>query len=297
MEMTKQETSDVSPAGGPGPGQRRSAQRQIGVFLSVVAALTTASTSIGVVMDVDVSRIETAPPLAQAVMFGQAFIPLIAALVARASAPHGTARGWGVRRPTWRRLAVGAAFGGGFVALSAAIAWASGAAGIANDAVGPALLLALPLTLPYVVLALGEDIGWRGLLVNRLSEVAGPRTVIGVSGLAWGLFHWPLMIWLGGTPDDTSTIFTVASYTAGTVAFGAVLASMQLRWGLWPGVVAHAAANALLYHAVAPLTEERTRSGYLAGETGCIATAVLIVLAVLWCRRLPLSTTGATARP
>jgi membrane protease YdiL (CAAX protease family) len=296
METTEQETVDVSPAAALGPAQRSSARRQIGVFLSVVTALTAVTTSIGMSMDVDVSRIEESPPLAQAVMFGQAFIPLIAAAAARSSAPHDTARGWGVRRTTWRRVLVGAVFGAGFVALAAVVAWMSGAAGIDGDAVGPALLLALPLTLLYVVLALGEDIGWRGLLVARLSEITGPRTVVLISGLAWGLFHWPLMIWLGGTPDDTATIFTLASYTVGTVAFGAVLASMQLRWGLWPGVVAHAAANAVLYHAVTPLTEERAWSGYLAGETGFIATAVLIVLAVLWCRRLPLPTGGPTRR-
>ena len=171
METTEQETVDVSPAAALGPAQRSSARRQIGVFLSVVTALTAVTTSIGMSMDVDVSRIEESPPLAQAVMFGQAFIPLIAAAAARSSAPHDTARGWGVRRTTWRRVLVGAVFGAGFVALAAVVAWMSGAAGIDGDAVGPALLLALPLTLLYVVLALGEDIGWRGLLVARLSEI------------------------------------------------------------------------------------------------------------------------------
>ena len=296
METTEQEKA-TSPLAGPRPEQRSSARRQIGVFLTVVTALTAVTTSIGVSMDVDVSRIEEAPPVAQAVMFGQAFIPLIAAATARWSAPRDTPRGWGVRRTTWRRLLAGAVFGAGFVGLAAVIAWMTGAAGIDGDAVGPALLLALPLTVPYVVLALGEDIGWRGLLVTRLSEIAGPRTVVVVSGLAWGLFHWPLMIWLGGTPDDTSTVFSLASFAVGTVAYGAVLASMQLRWGLWPGVVAHAAANAVLYHAVTPVTEERAWSGYLAGETGFIATAVLVVLAVLWCRRLPIPAGGTTRHP
>jgi membrane protease YdiL (CAAX protease family) len=47
---------------------------------------------------------------------------------------------------------------------------------------------------------------------------------------------------LGGAPEGVPGA-AVVLFTVGTMAFGAVLASVQARWGIWPGVVAHAAFN------------------------------------------------------
>ena len=84
-------------------------------------------------------------------------------------------------------------------------------------------------------------------VVQRLATVCGPRTVVLVSGIPWALFHWGLVLFLGGTPAGVPTWWALLCFTVGTVALGAVLASMQLRWGIWPGVVAHAAVGALSF--------------------------------------------------
>ena len=88
-------TAAQAPTGRPGA--------EVAVFLGVVAACLTATTATGVAMGVDVSRIDEAPPLGQAVMFGEALIPLVAAVVARL-ATGGSLRhpGWGARRTSWR---------------------------------------------------------------------------------------------------------------------------------------------------------------------------------------------------
>jgi membrane protease YdiL (CAAX protease family) len=144
------------------------------------------------------------------------------------------------------------------------------------------------LVLPYVLLAIGEDVGWRGLLVTRLAEVAGPRTVVLVGGLIWSAFHWPLILVLGGTPTGVSEWWAVLWFTVGTTALGAVLAAMQLHWGLWPGVLAHAVVNAALYHVVEPLTEDTGRASWFATETGMVHGLVLVVAAAVFLRFFPL---------
>lgn len=282
----------------PDPVRREDARREVVVFLTVTFALLALSTTVGVVEDVDVSRIDEATPLGQLAMFGQAFLPLVGVVVARLTTPRPRRTGWGFRRTSWRSL--GIAWGTGLVAavVPAVICLGVGVLRLAGGDVPPVVPLGLTvLVVPYLLLAIGEDVGWRGLLVTRLAQLGGPRSVVVVSGLAWGMFHWPLLIWLGGTPDDVPTWFGLLSFTVGTTALGAVLANMQLRWGLWPVVVAHATVNAAMYHVVAELTEERAHAGWLSGEVGIVSGVVLTAVALVWWRAAPLTLTrtGGTA--
>ena len=270
------------------PADRRSTYREIGVFLGTTALLTGASTSVALVEGVDVRHIEDATALGQSAMYLQAFFPLLAALVACSTVGGGLrGAGWGFRRTSWATLGGAWALGAGSVLAGAAIVFGLDLADVGeldpSVLLGPTVLVA-----PYLLLALAEDLGWRGLLVPRLAEVAGPRTVVLVGGLAWSAFHWPLMLFLGGTPDGASSWYAVAMFTVGIVALGAVLASMQLRWGIWPGVVLHAAVNATMYHLIDPLTVETDHSGWFISETGLVAAAVNVVVAVVWLRRFPL---------
>ncbi len=279
---TTSTTGDPAPSGDP--------RTEIAVFLGTVAALLTVSTAVAVAEGVDASRIGEASPLGQAVMYGQATFPLLGALVAR-KVVGGRLRGagFGFRRASARSLAQAWLYGLATVLGGAGLVWATGLAGFAGGALGPGVLLGLTvLVLPYAVLALAEDVGWRGLLVTRLARVAGPRTVVAVSGLAWAVFHWPLMILLGGAPDGVPVWFGVLTFTAGATALGAVLASMQLRWGIWPGVVAHAVTNAAMYHVVAPLTVDRRLTGWFASETGLVGVLVGVVGVAVWWRFHPL---------
>ncbi|GAA2719078.1 CPBP family intramembrane glutamic endopeptidase [Cellulomonas aerilata] len=277
-------------AGPPRRGDRPAARTEIAVFLGTVAVLVTGTTAIGLAEGVDVSRIDEAGALGQAAMYGQAAVPGIAALVAR-RVTRGRSRGAGLgfRRPPLRALGRAWLYAVATVLGAAGLVWATGLAGFASGALGPQVLLGLTvLVVPYLLLALAEDVGWRGLLVTRLAEIAGPRTVVLVGGLAWSAFHWPLMLVLGGAPDGVPIWFGILTFTAGGTLLGAVLASMQLRWGIWPGVLAHAVVNATAYHVVAPLTQERPLTGWFASETGLMAVLAGVVGVVVWWRLHPL---------
>ena len=277
---------------------RSAATREVAVFLGTTFSLLALSTSVGLAEGVDVRHIEDASALGQLSMYGQALFPTIGTLVARATTPRRERVPLGFRRPPARTLAIAWAVGLLPTVLAGIVVWSLGLAGFDASALGLVTVLGCSLLgLPYVLLALGEDLGWRGLMTTRLAEVAGPRTVVLLTGLAWGMFHWPLMLFLGGVPDSTPLWFALTSFTIGTGALGAVLASMQLRWGIWPGLVVHAMVNAGLYHVVGPLTTDTEHSGWFAGEVGLMQNLALVALAVGWWRFAPLRRTpdGRTA--
>ncbi|NYJ05654.1 CPBP family intramembrane glutamic endopeptidase [Petropleomorpha daqingensis] len=284
-------TTSVMPAPAPAQTRRSSPWTEIGVFLGVVVALSATTTTIALTQHADVRHVDSAPPGAQAALYGQALIPLLAAVVARL-VTTGTLRrnGWGFRRTSWRSLGTAWAWSLGTTLAAGAIVWVTGAGGFRTAGLDVMVPLGLTvLALPYVLLAIGEDVGWRGLLVTRLAEVAGPRTVVLTSGLVWSAFHWPLILLLGGTPTGVATWWALLWFTVGTTAYGAVLASMQLRWGLWPGVLAHAVGNAVMYHVLEPLTADTGRTNWFATETGLVYGAVMLVSATVFLRFFPLA--------
>ena len=284
-------TASLLPAPAQVPTRRCSPWTEIGVFLGVVVALTATTTTIALTQHADVRTVDSAPPGAQAALYGQALIPVVAAVLARLVSA-GTLRrpGWGLRRTSWRSLGIAWVWSLGTTVGAGAIVWATGAGGFRTaglDAMVPLGLTAL--VLPYVLLAIGEDVGWRGLLVTRLAEVAGPRTVVLASGLIWSAFHWPLILLLGGTPTGVDTWWALTWFTVGTTSLGAVLASMQLRWGLWPGVLAHAVGNAALYHVLEPLTADTGRTNWFATETGLVYGLMTLLGAAVFLRFFPLA--------
>jgi membrane protease YdiL (CAAX protease family) len=268
-------TTTISPATTPALTARREAVR----FVVLQALLALATTAVAFAEGVDVRRIEEASALGQAAAYGTALTPLVAALVARWSTTRGL-RGWGVRRTSWRTLLLAWAVGVGPVLAAYAAVWATGA-GRFDGAAVDGVLAATVLVLPYVLLALAEDLGWRVLLVTRLAQIARPRTVYLVSGVAWSMSHLWLLLFLGGTPEGVPPLYAVSMFTVATTALGSILAAMQLRWGIWPGVVAHAAVNAVLYHFAEPATAATgPATDWIATETG-LAYAVAMVLAAL----------------
>ena len=261
------------------PSPARIARREAIRFVVVQAVLGAAGTAVAVAEGVNVSRIEEASPLGQTVAYGLAFTPLIAAFVARLTTTR-TVRGWGFRRVGWRPMLLAWTVGLVPVLAAYAVVWATGAGRFVGDPTS-ALLAATVLVAPYVLLALVEDIGWRGLLVTRLAQIARPRTVYLVSGVLWSLSHLGLILFVGGAPEGVPPLYAAAMFTVATTALGSILAAMQLRWGLWPGIVAHAAVNAILYHFADPATEQTgPLTGWIATESG-LAYAVAMVLAAI----------------
>lgn len=106
-----------------------------------------------------------------------------------------------------------------------------------------ALGLLLVTSVPALVMAFGEELGWRGYLLPRLLPM-GVWPALVVSGVIWGLWHSPqlfLQYLHGGFDAAQVGLFLVFCVVAGVIIGWFRLASGSV----WPAVIAHGANNAL----------------------------------------------------
>jgi membrane protease YdiL (CAAX protease family) len=201
------------------------------------------------------------------------FAPAIGALLARFFGPG--VIWWG--RPSWwmvvALLPIVAVLGA--YLLGAGAGWYTVDGGILRSALtGSAISI-----LTAAVLAVGEEIGWRGFLWPLLRTRYSFLWSSLIIGVVWWLYHVPFILtgWygsLGGLPAFTAGI-------AGFTLFAGVLTDRSRS--LWPSVIAHSAWNGLVatsFAATVGGVEVPAFSGNdtLLGEFGWIAAGTALVV-------------------
>ena len=89
--------------------------------------------------------------------------------------------------------------------------------------IGQGLLAGLTLN---ALAALGEELGWRGLLLSELRALGFWR-VSAVTGLAWGIWHAPIVLQGHNFPE--SPVLGVAVMTAATLALAPIYTYLTVR--------------------------------------------------------------------
>jgi membrane protease YdiL (CAAX protease family) len=156
-----------------------------------------------------------------------------------------------------------------------------------NGAYLTRILPLLPLALLQgIVLTLGEEIGWRGLLVPALYRAGGFGWAGLASGLIWGLWHVPLIV-VGGYDAGTPVWFGVPCFMVSVTAMGAMLAWVRLRSGsVWPSVAFHAVHNLAIQGVFDGSTIDTGPTKWLTTEFGIGLTVLTVVIgAYFWRRR------------
>ena len=137
---------------------------------------------------------------------------------------------------------------------------------------------------PFVngLFGFGEELGWRGYLLPKLMPLGKPRAYL-LLGIAWGLWHLPLLL-LGFTYPGRHPLAAVLAFVALTTALGIYLNELTLRHrsSILAGWV-HGVFNsqklgvwAVLFPDVNPL---------LGGYAGIIGIAVWLALGLWQMRR------------
>jgi membrane protease YdiL (CAAX protease family) len=102
-----------------------------------------------------------------------------------------------------------------------------------------------------LIIAFGEEYGWRGYLQNELVHLGRIRGV-GLLGIIWGVWHWPV-IWMGhnypGQPVLGSLLMT--AYTV-VLAYFLAYAVFKSK-GVWTAAYLHALNNQALAFCLAML--------------------------------------------
>lgn len=130
------------------------------------------------------------------------------------------------------------------------------------------------------VLALGEEIGWRGLLVPELSRFTSfTRTSI-ISGGIWALWHFPVILFFG-YHSKAPIWYGLACASAAMILVSFPYAWLRLVSGsVWTVALFHGAHNVLFQEVFHPLTADTGITEYAVGEFG--ALVILPVAFLVW---------------
>ncbi|MFT5142495.1 MAG: membrane protease YdiL (CAAX protease family) [Rhodothermales bacterium] len=144
-------------------------------------------------------------------------------------------------------------------------------------------------TVSFVLLlpsVLGEELGWRGLLVPELSKLMPFTGVALVSGLLWAVWHWPLMFMGLYGVEGTPFFYQLACFSLGIMSMSVIMTYVRLKTdSLWPAVVFHMSHNVFLQKFFGPMTSAKANSAWFLDEFGAAVPAVLVALAFFYWRK------------
>jgi uncharacterized protein len=219
---------------------RRRARRGVLLFVGLVAVLDVLLMTV-TVMTGDARWIF-------ALMWSVAAASVICRLALREGFRDVSFRFGGLR--TLAFVVAGFAFPIVFGAVVYGIAWISGLATYVSPQGGFLLMLLSAVTVGAAInmlLAAGEEIGWRGYLLTRMIDAGIPRPVL-VGGVIWALWHVPGIVagvYLAGS--GSSRLLTVMLFICYITAFAFVFARFRLATGsIWPAIVLHGAWNSII---------------------------------------------------
>jgi len=187
--------------------------------------------------------------------------------------------GWRNRKATlaavWAPLLVGG--------VVYALLWGTGLAPYTGRfpllIIGGILAIMVPLLMP---ISLGEELAWRGYLLDRLVETGCRRPVLTL-GLIWAVWHLPLM--LSGQYCESSHIgVTTVLFVGMILGFNSVICRLRLLSGnVWVPVLMHSVHNAVFQYALQPVTVKNQWHTFLGGECGALTVLVYGLLAwLMW---------------
>ena len=285
--------------------------KRLAVFLGVTFGLSWTTWAIaGVITGAVTQGVSASLPMV-AIVAVSMFFPLVGAFAANASAPMEQRIDLGLRprikgngrlyASAWLLPAVLTFIGGTLFFLvfpqlfdgdATQLRSALEASGVPADQLGLVVmgqLLAAVTVGPLIntIPSLGEEVGWRGMLLPLLCERMSERRAATVSGIIWGLWHAPIIA-MGHNFGMSYPGFPVTGILTMVVActsIGCLLSWLRLRSGsVWPCAVAHGAINAITNAGVLFSTAGATLYGPSA--LGLVAGIPTMLLAVYCWRQL-----------
>lgn len=262
----------------------------IGIFI----ALTVVLYPIGFWL---IFRLSSATPL----MLSVGAATILTCLITRTSL-----RGLGWHWGSWRFHGLSYFLPLGYVAVAYGLIWASGVGGwydtafvleqkesynlgAWSNAAVIAFQFLMTATVSFVLLlpsVLGEELGWRGLLVPQLSKLMPFTGVALVSGLLWAVWHWPLMFMGLYGNEATPVVYQLVCFTLCIMSMSVIMTYIRLKTdSLWPAVIFHMSHNVFLQKFFGSMTAVKANSAWFVDEFGAVVPAVLLVLAVFFWKK------------
>lgn len=184
---------------------------------------------------------------------------------------------------TWIAIRGSSAFGTFAQHIVAISGFAHGPRLAAGLVIALMATLGLPLSLAT---ALGEEIGWRGFLLPRLTSQFGFTFGCLISGGIWAVWHYPGLLWADYNAG-TNPAYALTCFSLMIMGTAFIMGWLRLKSGsLWPCAILHASHNLLIQGIFDRLTAPIGRALYITTEfgVGMVLTTAGVAL-YLWLRR------------
>ncbi len=134
--------------------------------------------------------------------------------------------------------------------------------------------------------ALGEEIGWRGVLVPELAKQMSFTKLSLLSGIIWAAWHTPLLLFADYNAG-TNRAYALACFTVMVVSQSFIYAWLRLKSrSLWPAALLHASHNLFVQAILDNLMRDTGRTRWYTTEFGAALALVSLALAIyFWARR------------
>ncbi|HTX77891.1 MAG TPA: type II CAAX endopeptidase family protein [Terracidiphilus sp.] len=134
--------------------------------------------------------------------------------------------------------------------------------------------------------ALGEEIGWRGFLLPRLTGRFGFTVGCLISGAVWAVWHYPGLLWADYNAG-TNPRYALACFTVMVIATAFPMGWLRLKSGsLWPCAVLHASHNLFVQAVFDRMTAPAGHALYITTEFGAgLALTITATALFFWTRR------------
>ncbi len=164
------------------------------------------------------------------------------------------------------------------------LVWITGFGGFRPQS---ALMLLMFATLGLAVAcmaALGEELGWRGLLVPQLAKITTFTKTALVTGIVWAIWHYPAVIFA----DYHSTAprwFDLMTLTTSVLGMSIFTAWLRLKSGsIWPAVLWHGGHNLFIQQIFLDMTVDMGITDYFVDDFGIGVLLSMIVLGYIFWR-------------
>jgi membrane protease YdiL (CAAX protease family) len=134
------------------------------------------------------------------------------------------------------------------------------------------------------VSTLGEELGWRGLLVPSLAATRSPAATSLITGVVWSLWHYPLVfVVLPKLRPGLPRWYALLCFSLTLTGISFVYTWLRLRSGsVWPAVFLHSSSTTM-QEMLEALTQDSGRTFFLTYEYGVgFVVIVALILAAFW---------------
>ena len=175
-----------------------------------------------------------------------------------------------------------------YAGIAYGVIWLTGAGTLDLSQLGsnPARTAVLSMSIGLLssgLLALGEEIGWRGSLVPQLAKRNSFLKTALISGIIWGIWHLPLIIG-GGYSSGAPTWFAIICFLFDIMGMSFAFAWVRLKSGsFWPAVLLHAVHNTFIQSILDKVTVNSGYTEYFSTEFGLgLAIMGIIIALIFW---------------